>query len=125
MDHTEIAGTSYGADADEVNQRIAKGQVFIIASPNQVEKLEEMQQHYQGNRQLIWIDTSLEISNQRLIVRDGEGATRRMSDPVQSENGTGRLRSCADIVFEPSNLPNEDAKRFVDLIQRTLQNWRM
>ncbi len=123
-DHTEIAGTSYGADADEVNRRMAEGQVFIINSPNQIEKLEEMQQQYQGNKQLIWIDTSLEVSNQRLLARDGEQATKRMNDPVQSENGTGRLQANADIIFEPSASLEEDKQRFITLVQRTLEDWR-
>lgn len=123
-DHTEIASTYYGTDADKINRRVDNGEAFIIASPNTVEKLKEMQQYYRGNSMTIWIDTDLETSNKRLMQRDGEKAARRINDPAQSEAEATRMRSVADVVFKTTNDTESDKVRFMQLVLQTIHDWK-
>lgn len=120
-DHTEIAGTFYGTDAEDINQRVDRGEVFIIASPNTVEKLNEMQQYYRGHSLVVWINTNLETSNKRLLERDGEKAALRMNDPAQSEAEAARMKSVANVIFETSDNLESDEMKFVRLVSQLVE----
>lgn len=119
-DHTEIAGTWYGADASAINADIRAGKTFIIASPNTVDKLREMQRNYVGSGVVIWIDTDIAACNARLLARDGEKAKKRVADSAQSEEEATRMREVADIVFKPTGDLVADGHRFVELVSELM-----
>lgn len=123
-DHTEIAGAFYGTDAEGVNRRIDAGEIFIVASPNEVGKLKEMQTFYRGNSKVIWIDTDLETSNRRLLERDGEKARSRTKDPAQTKEEADRMRAYADIVYKPKSDLEENKAGFAAEIGRIVEAWK-
>jgi len=123
-DHTEIAGAFYGTEAEGVNRRIDSGEIFIVAAPNEVGKLKEMQEFYRGNSKVIWLDTDLETSNRRLLERDGEKARSRTKDPAQSREEADRMRAYADIVYRPKDDLEENKAGFVTEIGGIVEAWK-
>ena len=118
--HSEIIGIYYGADTQKVNEDVKRGANYIITAPADVKLLRDVKSKYQADNIVVWVNTSLETANKRLLKRDKEKAKLRIHSPTQNAQYLAYAKECADYIFKPCNNLKKDKDSFAQLVKTLL-----
>lgn len=120
-DHSEFDGYYYGADIAAVTRQIEQGESFICAViPDDTYR--QMGERYGLKPVVIWIDTPLEVANQRLMDLGNALRARRIHHPLQQPRAGQIIRQLSDIVMDPTGDLSADQARFTALLSGIINN---
>jgi guanylate kinase len=116
-DHMHLQEHSYGADVDDVNQKLARGIGIICCTAPDKDVVSQMSNLYAASPVVVWIDTLLELANKRLLASGNERRIGRIHYTVQSEANAAKIKQLASIIFKPTNNPKVDETAFIGTVQ--------
>ena len=119
-DETIFNNFYYGIDIEGVDKDLQGGTNLIVCVPPERAVIERMGSLYASKPLIFWIDTSLDIANDRAI---REGRPERVSHRMQTSERRAEILDVADVVFIPESDDVEDnKKKFIDLLLGYLQH---
>jgi len=116
-----IDGQSYGANIDEVNAGLLAGVSYICSASPDEAVFDQMEKLYAVKPFEIWLDTSLELANARILAQNDPRRATRIHSPEQSEATGRRLKERVNAIFAPDGSVSENEANFVVLVQGVLK----
>lgn len=120
---SKIHSYNYGADVGHVNSRRNKGIHQISCIAPSLEIFNEMKNLYGGRVALIVINTPLKIANQRLVSSRDEARRDRVSSPYQTEESLNKLKTEAQMIFNPIGVIHKDRASFKRLVSNLVESF--
>lgn len=117
-DHTDVYKDSYGADIDESRMIMNSGKNLLVASPPNLEIVNDLKQKYGSNTKVVLIDVSSQVTNGRLSLERNEIEQSRIE--VDSKVNLDHTRQIADLIFIPTMKLKEDVIQFCRIINQLI-----
>lgn len=111
-DHGEFHGHYYGQDIEAAQDKLKEGKSLLRCVLSDTEVIERIAHHFLNQTVLVWVDTPLEVANERLSKLNDKLRTERVDGPLQTDENRSNVKPTADYVFEPASSIEEDATRF-------------
>jgi guanylate kinase len=113
-DETIFNNFYYGIDVEGVDTELQGGKNLIICVAPDRAVIEQMSSMYLAKPLIFWIDTNLDIANERAI---NQGRPERVNHRMQTSERRKEILEMVDVVFTPeSDDIEENKKKFIDLI---------
>lgn len=117
-DHTDVYKDSYGADIDESHIIMNRGENLIVASPPNLEIVNDLKQKYGLNTKVVLIDVASQVTNTRLLSERNDLEQSRVE--VDSKINLDHTRQIADFVFIPTMKLEKDVIQFCRIINQLI-----
>jgi guanylate kinase len=119
-DHGEYAGYSYGANITEAKAYLQQGGSYVCCIVPDIETIKRQHEIFGSETVLIWVDTPLEVANQRLLADPDESRRKRQQNPLQKSAIADEIKQIADYVFVPSEAIEDTIASFTVLLHQVL-----
>jgi guanylate kinase len=123
-DEDQMNNCYYGNDVEAINRELDSGKNLILCIAPRVAMIKRMTNLYTSKPILIWMDTDLEVSNERLVKN---GRPERIFHPTQNSPEIFDVKKMADSVFVPNLAQKNDLEinklNFINLIQDLLKDY--
>jgi len=120
-DHTEVHGYSYGADVAGINHKLKSGVSMICCIAPDPDVIDQMKYMYAAVPILVWIDTTLQVANNRLYASGDEKRIERIGHSLQSEAKAAEVKQLASVMFRPVDDLRVDEASFVRVIKEIMR----
>jgi guanylate kinase len=119
-DHTFFSNHSYGADVEVANRKLREGRSLICCIAPDEDTIVQMSRLYAVKPIVIWIDTPLEVANDRLVKSGNKRRADRLDHKLQNDAHAVIIEQQANISFNPTRRIADDGAAFVELVERLL-----
>ena len=113
----------YGNDVEAINKELESGKNLILCIAPRVAMMNRLFATYSSKPILIWIDTDLKTSNNRLIK---DGRPERISHTTQNSPELPEVKKMANSIFVPNLVQKNDLEinklNFINLVRDLLEN---
>ena len=121
-DHTLFSNHSYGADVELANKKLLAGHNLICCIAPDEDTITQMSELYLVKPIIIWIDTPLEVANDRLIKSGNERRAARPAHQLQNNFNAEKIKRLVQIIFKPTQNLNDDGVAFTKIVRQLLNS---
>lgn len=117
-DDGEYAGHKYGANITEAKTFLQSGGTLVCCIVPDIQTIQRQHEIFGAEIIVIWIDTPLDIANQRIAADPNASRRKRQHNSLQKTAIADRIKQIADHVFVPSEAVADSTRRFVALLEQ-------
>jgi hypothetical protein len=116
------AGTCTGLDIEKVDQKLARGIGIICCIAPDAAVIGGMQRLYAMPPVLVWINTSLQTANERLLESGDTQRIARIGHRLQSDTNAKTVKSLASLVFDLANDLQLDRENLIYTVSQIMSD---
>jgi guanylate kinase len=120
--HGEYDNEYYGADVEYIRGKLSDGINIICCIAPDIPTIKRHSEMYGVKPVIVWLNTSLDVANNRIIGYGDPRRTRRTQDPHQNMTYAQEVINRSDYILEPTGTFAENQEKFVSLAKSIIDS---